>query len=72
VQQDEILIGTQAGLCARCQHLKVIQSERGSRFVMCLLSRTNPAFPKYPPLPVLSCAGYVESGEGKNKNEEGH
>ncbi len=48
-----------AGLCADCQHAKKIESARGSKFVLCELSATNPAFPKYPRLPVLKCAGYA-------------
>jgi hypothetical protein len=48
----------QQGLCAICRHARQIQSDRGSTFVMCGLSKTDPRFPKYPPLPVLRCAGY--------------
>jgi hypothetical protein len=48
-----------AGLCADCQHAKKIESARGSKFVLCELSATNPAFPKYPRLPVLKCSGYA-------------
>jgi hypothetical protein len=36
----------------------VIESERGSVFYLCQRSRTDPAYPKYPRLPVLRCAGY--------------
>ncbi|HEU5022678.1 MAG TPA: hypothetical protein VFT60_12335 [Bryobacteraceae bacterium] len=35
-----------------------MRNDRGSVFLMCLLSKTDPRFPKYPRLPVLSCAGY--------------
>ena len=31
---------------------------QGSRFLLCQLSRTDPAFPKYPPQPVVRCDGY--------------
>ena len=48
-----------AGLCADCQHAQKIESARGSKFVLCELSATNPAFPKYPRLPVLKCSGYA-------------
>lgn len=47
------------GLCATCQHSRKIQSDRGSVFFLCKLSETDPAFPKYPRLPVLSCPGYT-------------
>ena len=46
------------GLCADCQHARRIESAKGSRFLLCRLSESDPGFPKYPRLPVLSCAGY--------------
>jgi hypothetical protein len=45
------------GLCARCRHARVVTSVRGSRFVACDRSRTDPAYARYPRLPVLTCAG---------------
>ncbi len=45
------------GLCAGCVHLKLLASAR-SVFVRCGLAATDPAFPRYPPLPVVRCAGY--------------
>jgi len=48
----------QAGLCADCVHSQRVESARGSVFWLCELSRSNPAYPKYPRLPVLSCPGY--------------
>ena len=47
-----------AGLCATCVHVQRITSSRGSTFYLCRLSETNPAFKRYPPLPVLACSGY--------------
>jgi len=47
-----------AGLCTRCLHSRRIESARGSVFMLCQLSATDPRFPKYPRLPVFSCAGY--------------
>jgi phosphinothricin acetyltransferase len=46
------------GLCSSCTHQKLVRSGRGSTFSMCLLHKTDPAFPKYPRLPVKDCAGY--------------
>jgi 3-isopropylmalate/(R)-2-methylmalate dehydratase large subunit len=46
------------GLCAACRNARRITSDRGSVFVMCELSRTTPAFPRYPRLPVLACSGF--------------
>jgi len=48
----------QAGLCSECANARRVESERGSVFVMCQLSATDANFPKYPRLPVFSCAGY--------------
>ncbi len=47
-----------AGLCADCIHARRIASDRKSVFILCNLSHTDPRFPKYPRLPVLSCDGY--------------
>jgi hypothetical protein len=47
------------GLCADCQHARLIESAKGSRFLLCQLSECDPRFPKYPRLPVLSCRGYT-------------
>jgi len=47
-----------AGLCPRCSHVRVIESDRGSRFLLCSLFRSNPRFPKYPRLPVTQCPAF--------------
>jgi len=49
------------GLCAACSHAKIIRSDRASLFYLCKVSADDPRFPKYPRLPVLSCAGYEEA-----------
>jgi hypothetical protein len=46
------------GLCETCVHLRLLAS-RTSVFVRCGLAETDPAFPRYPPIPVLRCAGYA-------------
>ncbi len=46
------------GLCADCGQARRIESRRGSVFYMCERSATDPAYPKYPRLPVMQCAGY--------------
>lgn len=48
------------GLCATCRHARVITSDRGSRFVMCDLSRTDTRFARYPAVPVVACPGYAK------------
>ena len=44
--------------------MRTILSERGSQFVMCLRSRTDPGYPKYPRLPVRACPGYEDARVG--------
>ena len=49
---------TDPGLCATCGHVETIRSDRGSVFLRCKLSGTDPRFPKYPTLPVVECSGW--------------
>lgn len=51
------------GLCSACRHQKLIRSGRGSEFSMCLKHREDPAFPKYPRLPVQTCPGFARRDE---------
>jgi len=46
------------GLCTTCEHSRIIETARGSRFYLCRLSDIDPRFPRYPTLPVLRCDGY--------------
>lgn len=50
--------GQGAGLCARCANLRVVESDRGSRFYLCQLSAVDERFPRYPRLPVMRCEGF--------------
>jgi hypothetical protein len=52
-----------AGLCASCIHARSVESSRGSIFLLCDLSSSDPRFVKYPRLPVLSCPGYEKNAE---------
>jgi hypothetical protein len=45
-------------LCETCQQMREIISAKGARFLLCGLSRSDPRFPKYPPQPLVQCAGY--------------
>jgi hypothetical protein len=47
------------GLCATCRYQRFVEGAR-STFSLCERSFTDPRFPKYPPLPVVQCIGYVE------------
>jgi hypothetical protein len=51
--------GVDPGLCAGCAHVQVVVSGRGSKFFRCLEHDRDPAWPKYPPLPVLRCGRFV-------------
>ena len=48
-----------AGLCVGCRHLRLLRSGR-SVFVRCRLAEANPAYPRYPVLPVTACAGHED------------
>jgi hypothetical protein len=54
-------------LCETCASVRQVNTPKGSRFLLCELSRTDPAFPKYPPQPVVYCDGFQQ----KDTKEEG-
>ena len=53
-------------LCETCQRMREVITPKGSRFLLCQLSQTNAAYPKYPPQPIIRCGGYQEN----EKSEE--
>ena len=50
-------------LCETCQEMREIVTPKGSRFLLCELALVDPAYPKYPPQPVVQCAGHRPKGE---------
>lgn len=54
-----------AGLCSSCAHARMTSNDRGSRFLLCLLSRTDPRYPRYPVLPVTSCDGHERADDAR-------
>jgi hypothetical protein len=48
-----------AGLCTTCIHSRKITSAKDSLFFLCQLGFSDPQFPKYPRLPVFTCAGFT-------------
>lgn len=52
-------LAAEPGLCRTCVFARVITSRRGSTFLLCERSSFDEAFPRYPSLPVLACAGFV-------------
>jgi hypothetical protein len=46
-------------LCETCGRMRAVVTPSGSRFLLCQLATIDPAYPKYPPQPVVRCAGHV-------------
>ncbi|HVP27702.1 MAG TPA: hypothetical protein VMW35_00900 [Myxococcota bacterium] len=46
------------GLCATCRHAQRQESARGSTFWRCRRADDDPAFRRYPALPVVRCSGF--------------
>jgi len=46
-----------AGLCARCRHGRTVPTPRAV-YWLCERAASDPAYTKYPRLPVRSCAGF--------------
>jgi hypothetical protein len=46
------------GLCDSCVHQQLVPNTRGSVFSLCLRSRSDPGYPRYPRIPVLACPGH--------------
>ena len=59
------------GLCETCARVREVITPKGSRFILCQLSRTDPAYPKYPPQPVVRCDGYRPKGRNEEDTVEG-
>jgi hypothetical protein len=47
-----------AGLCDSCREARIIHSDRGAAFLRCSRADRDPAYARYPVLPVLRCPGY--------------
>jgi hypothetical protein len=62
-------------LCETCGNVREVRTAR-SRFLLCGLSLTDAAYPKYPPQPVVRCDGYrprndAEEGEPPDRGDDG-
>jgi hypothetical protein len=55
--------GDNVGLCVTCLHHRVTGNRAGSRFYLCQRHKNDRRYPKYPPLPVIKCAGFEGGGE---------
>jgi len=49
-----------SGLCATCSHARIVESKRGSRFLLCEKASSDDRFLRYPRLPVIECPGFAE------------
>ena len=58
--------GQADSLCERCGWVREVVTPRGSRFLLCGLSRDDPRYPKYPPQPVWRCDGFREESPGRD------
>jgi hypothetical protein len=61
-READIQERARAGLCADCVHARRIESDRGAKFYLCELAAVDPAYRKYPALPVIRCAGFQVKG----------
>jgi hypothetical protein len=59
------------GLCAACRWMRRVGNRRGSVFYRCARADTDPRFPRYPPLPVVTCAGYERSDAPDQTERDG-
>lgn len=50
------------GLCAACRHVHRNETRKGTVYWRCTRAATDPRFPKYPRLPVLTCPGFEPEG----------
>ena len=54
------------GLCARCLHGRTVRGAR-STFWRCDRAATDPGFPRYPTLPVVTCRGFEPGDAGPGR-----
>jgi hypothetical protein len=45
------------GLCGDCRHARTVRGAR-STFWICGRAASDPSYPRYPALPVITCPGY--------------
>lgn len=48
---------TPRGLCENCIHAQRVVNGRGSEFLLCQRSKSDPRYARYPALPVTFCPG---------------
>lgn len=58
------------GLCEHCLHRRLVRSERQADYLLCEYSKIDPAFEKYPRLPVKKCSAYLSAKDAKKHEEK--
>jgi hypothetical protein len=53
------------GLCDTCLHQELVRNTRGSVFSLCLRSREDRRYLRYPRTPVVRCPGYEPEGTSR-------
>ena len=56
---------TRVGLCFRCVNARTVETRR-ALYWRCGVSDTDPRYERYPRLPVLQCAAFVERGKAQS------
>ena len=56
-------------LCETCAWMREVVTPKGSRFLLCRLSQTDPDYPKYPLQPVVRCDGYRKKEQAEGVEE---
>jgi hypothetical protein len=49
--------------------MREVVTPKESRFLLCQLSQTDPAYPKYPQQPVVRCEGYRKKEQTEGVEE---
>src|SRR5262249_42165569 len=57
------------GLCETCKNMREVRTSK-SRFLLCELSVTHAAYPKYPPQPIMRCDGYQSRDEATDPMQD--
>ena len=58
-------------LCETCAAMREVFTPKGSRFLLCQLSKIDLAYPKYPPQPVVRCDGYRARETSEQDTKQG-
>jgi hypothetical protein len=58
VPDDRFTLPVDPGLCATCRHAMLRPTNRRTTYLRCGRASWDGRFPKYPRLPVRTCAGH--------------